>query len=988
MRLGRRISRWLGLRFSGDTPPRPVDRVMAEMWRGGGRVTRAEALTVAPVLRGRNILCSIAALPLEQVDDQHNVSRSPLLRQIDPDVTNIVTLAQTIEDLLFDARAWWLVTERTAPVGGAAGWPVSCQRVDPHSVTLNPPRNRGTAGAPPEAWLPANDDPRAASIWVDGWRVDPRNMIRFDSPNPGICTAGGVVIRQAIELGLTATAYAKNPRPLDYFKPTDGIDPASDEDISQVLADWLTARREGTTAYIPAALDYEQVDSPNPIDLQLIQQRQQVTLEIANLIGLDPEELGVSTTSRTYQNGVDRRKDKINDTYAPYMSAITERLSMGDVTPRTKQVRFNLDGFLQPDPKTRVEVYQGLAGLDALTDDEIRHREGLPPLTAAQRATLADRRAAAAPRDPIRVPATVGRPNAIAASAGFGFSADDGTSFEFAVSFAVDVETRTIRGIAVPYGPNAIGVKFGKRFRFVPGSVHCDDLAAIKLCRDHDLSQRLGQIFEATETPLGLEIAARVSPGPDGDRALALAADGELTGLSVYVVFSVDDLTHDPLNDGVWLIHRATLTNEISMVKVPAFNDARLTSLAASAEPTRGAPPMECSVCGQVHAPGAVACTPTTTTPVVDAPVVDTPPAAATVDAAFAAGPEFVNPAPRATPAVVTRDALPYAFNADTLAFGRGDHDFSTDIVRWHRFRDSDAQDRCQRFVEAQFTVESSNVAGLNPSTQRPDLYVDQIDYPTPLWDAIAAGIITDSTPFILPKFSSSSGMVAAHTPGSEPSSGEFAVTTQTITPVGFSGKVELWREIIDAGGNPQSSGLIWKQMLRSFYEYREAAVATFLNTLTAAADVAITAAGAALAAEWSDAVANENFTRGGNMLDTFVVAKGLYKQFSSLTAADGRKVYPMINPMNANGTAAKRYKTMDVDGVTAYPAYALSQTESSPQNSWWFNKAYVHGWFSPPRRIDLEYELKSVYIGIWGYTALANTDIGQVRQVIYDDVA
>ena len=37
-------------------------------------------------------------------------TRSPLLEQIDPDVPNVVTLAQTIEDLLFDGVSWWMVT--------------------------------------------------------------------------------------------------------------------------------------------------------------------------------------------------------------------------------------------------------------------------------------------------------------------------------------------------------------------------------------------------------------------------------------------------------------------------------------------------------------------------------------------------------------------------------------------------------------------------------------------------------------------------------------------------------------------------------------------------------------------------------------------------------------------------------------------------------------------------------------------------------------
>jgi hypothetical protein len=37
------------------------------------------------------------------------------------------------------------------------------------------------------------------------------------------------------------------------------------------------------------------------------------------------------------------------------------------------------------------------------------------------------------------------------------------------------------------------------------------------------------------------------------------------------------------------------------------------------------------------------------------------------------------------------------------------------------------------------------------------------------------------------------------------------------------SGKVEITREAFDQGGNPQMSGLIWRQMTRGYYEALEA---------------------------------------------------------------------------------------------------------------------------------------------------------------------
>ena len=115
-----------------------------------------------------------------------------------------------------------------------------------------------------------------------------------------------------------------------------------------------------------------------PRDLQLVELQRQAALDIANTVGIDPEDVGVSTTSRTYQNATDRRQDKINDTYAPYMAAITDRLSMGDVTRPGHTVSFNLAGYLRADPKTRAEYYAAGIRDGWLDAEDVQIEEGRP----------------------------------------------------------------------------------------------------------------------------------------------------------------------------------------------------------------------------------------------------------------------------------------------------------------------------------------------------------------------------------------------------------------------------------------------------------------------------------------------------------------------------------------------------------------------------------------------------------------------------------
>ncbi|MGH2688351.1 MAG: hypothetical protein ACRDKW_06045, partial [Actinomycetota bacterium] len=99
----------------------------------------------------------------------------------------------------------------------------------------------------------------------------------------------------------------------------------------------------------------------------------------------------------------------------------------------------------------------------------------------------------------------------------------------------------------------------------------------------------------------------------------------------------------------------------------------------------------------------------------------------------------------------------------------------------------------------------------------------------------------------------------------------------------------------------------------------------------------------------------------------------------------NGRPLYPIINPQNANGTASNRFGTLDLGGVTGVPAWALDPTGTDPANSWLFNPEDVHGWASPPQRLFFDTRIEAVEIGIWGYKAFANTRIEGVRQVIYD---
>lgn len=968
-----------------DTAPQPVADVIAAMTASSGKVSRDMALQVAAVQRARNELCSIACLPIRQYRGL-DVIPSPLLRQIDPDVANVVTLAATVEDLVFEGVAWWKVTARDT-----RGWPVAARHLPVASVSLDPP-----SGSHP-ATLPSGIDPgspAAKRVWVDGVETAASEVIRFDSPNPGLLTSNARSIRRALALDRLATTYANNPRPLEVLSAKDdpSVDPVEDEEVPGILAKWAQYRRASSTAWLPENVVREDV-SPSVQDLQLVQLQQQATLEIALGTGLDPEDLGVSTTSRTYFNATDRRVSKIQEGRMPMMKAITDRLSMGDVTPYGNEVRFDLTDYLTADPIEQANYWKLLIDMGVSAPKEARAAVGLSGPPPAKPKPVA----APAPETPApAVPAKSWRPAGVRLDtepAPYRFAGGD---FAAAVPAAkVDVESRTITGLALPY--NAIAKKYGMAYRFLPGSLEYGDVSRVKHLKDH--YQPVGKALSLDDTPAGLVAKLSVGKGASRDELLADAADGIYDGLSVGVDFSLYEDALFNEDDQVWDVHRATL-REISTTPMPAFDDARVTKVAASS--TGGI--MICQHCGGAHAPGIACATFAAQNNPAPAPPVQPGVSGMTEEqfAVFARNlgdalgqhaqqgtPTVVDPT-RGTPAQVT-DPAPYRFDSKGTLLP-GSHDFSSDLVLASK-GDQAARDRSEAFVAAQFDVDKADAAGLNPNRQRPDLYVDQREYRYPVWNAINKGTLPDSTPFVFPKFNTSSGLVAAHTEGTEPTPGTFTATTQTVTPAAVSGKVEITREAWDQGGNPQLSGLIWRQMTRAWFEALEAKAIALLDAASPTALATFTAGGgtgkATLVSELTAGLAALQFVRGGFSMDNAFLQIDLYKDLIAAADTTGRKIYPALGPTNAPGTVGNRYGSIEIaPGVVGYPSWALAATGAVAASSYLFDSESVHGWATAPQKLQFEYRVAYIDVAIWGYTATAISDINGVREITYDPVA
>jgi len=88
--------------------------------------------------------------------------------------------------------------------------------------------------------------------------------------------------------------------------------------------------------------------------------------------------LGAPAGGMTYSNVQAERRGLVDLALQPYMSAIEQRLSMDDVTPRGTTLMFLPNDFLRANPIEEAQLLSVLLDRDVITIDEARRRIGEP----------------------------------------------------------------------------------------------------------------------------------------------------------------------------------------------------------------------------------------------------------------------------------------------------------------------------------------------------------------------------------------------------------------------------------------------------------------------------------------------------------------------------------------------------------------------------------------------------------------------------------
>lgn len=938
------------------------------------RIDRREALQVPAVLRARNLICgALGTLPIRvHAPDRSIVTNVPyLLPSPDPDIPQSVMITQTVEDLLFEGVAWWRVTKF-----GWHGYPAEARRVPTTSVTVG-----GSAFPAEKLVSPDELFPVDGQVYIDGVPVPDSEIIRFDSPNPPLLVHAARAIRTCLLLDQAAALYAKDPLPLGYFSPKDGSDPANDDEVQAVLDAWEDARAQRSWGYVGAALDAKSL-SFNPEQLQLADQRQHAVLEIARAAGVDAEDLGVSTTSRTYQNGETRRQDFIDFTLGGYVSAIQDRLSMRDVLPRGYAAKVDFAGFLRSDTLTRMQTYEAGLKVGAYSEQEIRELEDKPPLPPSQRPS------AQQPPAPPTPPAVDEQPAAQEAQMSHPIAAEPArpsvrfsdtdpvhvtfASHEMAATFRADTGSRTITGLLMPW--NAVGQSGFSRWRFAPDSLHWSDTGRVKLFRDHDYTQPVGVATDLKSTDTGLFATFKVARGAAGDEVLSLAQDGVLDGLSAGVDFGPnDDWQTDPADDSVRLVRSGRLM-EGSVTALPAFDGARVSAVAANRtgkDTAMGDQNTQTTAEPQTQ-PAAPATGPDLTA--FTAGVSEALSSAVTEAFNRLPTPQVQGSERRPVPAgrvQVTHEPPVYTFNGhgsslvrDTWHARNDGNPDATNRLRKFRAQQDEVLAHFQNRPDLAFAVDTTTAASVIPPGYRPDLYVTQLLQGRPLVDSVSRGVLTDATPFVLPKFASATNAADDHTEGTNPTAGSMTINSVTVTPGAVSGLFQLTREIVDSA-NPAIDAIALTAMREAYAQQTEAKLYAELNGANGQAGTITNGtvpSGAQVLAvgDGTTGKAPEDLIAGvrGQMAaypfrrfaapDRMHISQEATSAFAGAVGTDGRPLLPSVGATNTAGIGNAASQGWFVDGLAARPTWSMSGSAVGDADVLLYNQADVWAWESP----------------------------------------
>lgn len=284
-------------------------------------LTRAEAMAVPAVARSRGLITgTIARLELEAVKDDTPVEPKPLwMNRTDSPLPPYHRMLWTVDDLVFYGYSLWAV-ER-----------------DIHAQVIKASR------VPFQSWEFNNE----GQITVNGDLVRADSVVLIPGPHEGLIQFASRTIRQASSLLQSADKAAKNQTAYLELHQTNEA-PMTAEDIAALIKGWADARNgaNGGVAFTNNGVEVREHGAPK--EHLLIEGRNASAVDIARCMGVPAALIDAQAQqgALTYETTQDRNAQFLTYGLAPYMDAISARLSQDDVAPRKTRVQFAEQDFV------------------------------------------------------------------------------------------------------------------------------------------------------------------------------------------------------------------------------------------------------------------------------------------------------------------------------------------------------------------------------------------------------------------------------------------------------------------------------------------------------------------------------------------------------------------------------------------------------------------------------------------------------------------
>jgi phage head maturation protease len=441
--------------------------------------------------------------------------------------------------------------------------------------------------------------------------------------------------------------------------------------------------------------------------------------------------------------------------------------------------------------------------------------------------------------------------------------------------FAADTETRTLRGLIVPFG--AVGNTSAGAVEFHPeafGQIRAEEVI---LNMEHERTRPLGRGIVGSEkvTPAGIEMAFKIAPTTAGTDALIEAAEGLRPAFSIEA--SADEYEIDK---GVMKVTRATLT-AVAHVTNPAFKAAQITEVAASEDEQT----TEAAVAEELTEETTVE---ENTTPAVEEVL-------ATAAPVQAAAPAVAYTKPRSP--IVSAAA------------------FIEHKVKAHKAN----HESMQYVMAADEEILKASDTAMNPGLVH-DSWLNEVITTslgtTAAIDAVGVSpLVASGLSFKIPA-AIEYPTVATTDEGDPASDTDMEVDAIDVTIVKKAGKQKITFELFD-----RSTPAFYEEVLRQLRvalgkNKDEYLLAQLIAGGTVGDDYAGTIAGlqSFIAAESSAAL-----TGSGDFADILVASPDWWTAIKAAKDNTGRSLYNALNPMNANGVSRINSLRGEVDGAMLY---------------------------------------------------------------------